>query len=484
MRIEKIKEIMMLGESQNVEFKSDCRNINAIGQAVCGFLNTHGGYIVCGVDDKGRLIGIDGTDDAVKALEHKLQEGLSPKALVSVQVQNVEGKQLLIIEAPAGKDLPYAFRNVIYLRDGQTSRPRKADIETIRDMVLRKQVEPERWERRFSSADPERDLDMDELHSAVANIQKVRRVLFRDSEKPYGILEDLSLAQYGRLTNGGDILFGRNPAIRFPQARVRAVCFTTDKAADTYRDMKSFEGPLVPILEQTFDFIVRNTPTKARFPKNGLQRQDEFLYPADAIREGLINAFSHRDYADSSGGIGVHVYPSRLEIWNSGSLPEGITPENLIHGNLSVLRNPDIAHVLYLRGFMEKLGRGIVLILRACKERGLPLPLWTSDAKTGVTLTFFAPEVATEVTPEVTTEVTTEVLRMLGVFKGDMSRQELQRLLGLKDDEHFRKAYLLPAIKEGVIEMTLPDKPRSSKQRYRLTPKGRSVIESRKTQTR
>jgi ATP-dependent DNA helicase RecG len=76
---------------------------------------------------------------------------------------------------------------------------------------------------------------------------------------------------------------------------------------------------------------------------------------------------------------------------------------------------------------------------------------------------------------EVTTEVATEVLRMLGVFKGDMSRQDLQRLLGLKNDEHFRKAYLLPAIKEGVIEMTLPDKPRSSKQRYRLTQKGRSI---------
>jgi ATP-dependent DNA helicase RecG len=73
-------------------------------------------------------------------------------------------------------------------------------------------------------------------------------------------------------------------------------------------------------------------------------------------------------------------------------------------------------------------------------EQGLPLPLWTSDAKTGVTLTFF------------TTEVTTEVIRMLGLFKGDVSRQDLQRLLGLKDDEHFRKAYLLPAIKGGVIE--------------------------------
>jgi len=166
-------------------------------------------------------------------------------------------------------------------------------------------------------------------------------------------------------------------------------------------------------------------------------------------------------------------------------LPEGITPETLINGHLSVLRNPDIAHVLYLRGFMEKIGRGSVLILRKCKERGLAEPVWTSDEKTGVTLTFFAPEVTTEVTHEVTQEValqvTPEVLQMLRAFVGDMQRRDLQRLLGLKDDEHFRKAYLLPSIKENLIEMTLPDKPHSSKQRYRLTGKGRLLLESNRS---
>ena len=155
-------------------------------------------------------------------------------------------------------------------------------------------------------------------------------------------------------------------------------------------------------------------------------------------------------------------------------MPEGITPETLINGHLSVLRKPDIAHVLYLRGFMEKVGRGSVLILRKCKERGLAEPVWTSDEKTGVTLTFFA----SEVTQEVALQVTPEVLQMRGAFVGDMQRRDLQRLLGRKDDEHFRKAYLLPAIKENLIEMTLPDKPHSSKQRYRLTRKGRFLLES------
>ncbi len=61
-----------------------------------------------------------------------------------------------------------------------------------------------------------------------------------------------------------------------------------------------------------------------------------------------------------------------------------------------------------------------------------------------------------------------------------MSRQVLQRALVLKDEEHFRKAYLLPALEAGLIEMTIPEKPRSSKQKYRLTKKGRRYLAVRK----
>jgi Fic family protein len=83
------------------------------------------------------------------------------------------------------------------------------------------------------------------------------------------------------------------------------------------------------------------------------------------------------------------------------------------------------------------------------------------------TVTTSTPEVAPEVTPEV---------RLLSVLAGEMTRQQLKEALGLKDDEHFRKAYMLPALDAGLIEMTIPDKPRSSKQKYRLTDKGRQVM--------
>lgn len=81
-------------------------------------------------------------------------------------------------------------------------------------------------------------------------------------------------------------------------------------------------------------------------------------------------------------------------------------------------------------------------------------------------------------TPEATLEVTPEV-RLISVLTGEMTRQQLKEGLGLKDDEHFRKAYLLPALDARLIEMTIPDKPRSSKQKYRLTDKGRKRLAQR-----
>ncbi len=82
-------------------------------------------------------------------------------------------------------------------------------------------------------------------------------------------------------------------------------------------------------------------------------------------------------------------------------------------------------------------------------------------------------DTVTRLTPEVTPEV-----RLLSVFSGEMTRQRLKEALGLKDDEHFRKAYLLPALDSGSIEMTIPDKPRSRNQSYRLTDKGRGFIQT------
>jgi ATP-dependent DNA helicase RecG len=88
-----------------------------------------------------------------------------------------------------------------------------------------------------------------------------------------------------------------------------------------------------------------------------------------------------------------------------------------------------------------------------------------------------APQVTPQVTPHVTPQVTPQVLSMLVKVSGEMARQELMDALGLKDRKHFSDAYLQPALDAGLLEMTIPDKPQSSKQRYRLTEQGNALVD-------
>ncbi len=460
MKSEQLKGLLSLGElgeSQSFEFKARYSPESA-GKQVCAFLNSGGGYLVCGVDVLGRI----GTAD----IERNLMQGISPQAFVSFETQKVEGKSVLVIEVPSGKDVPYSFKNDIYVRRGETTE--KADIATIRDMVFRRQAEPERWERRFSDALIGEDLDEVHLRSVVAAIRESGRYPLRGDRNDSLILEDLSGAKYGKLTNAGDVLFCKNTARRYPQVQLKAVRFTGDKTDALIQDLQHFYGPAMQVLEDVYAFIVRNIPVRAHFSTGSLARKDVPLYPLQAIREGLVNALVHRDYAGFSGGISVHIYPRRMEIWNSGEFPAGITAENLKTGHISILRNPDIAHVFYLRGLMEKMGRGSRLIQKLCAEQGLPSPEWRSEAGIGVTLTLYAPEATPEATPE--------VKKLLQQLKGDMSRREMQSVLGLKDPDHFRDAYINPALQFGWIEMTEPQSPRSPVQRYRLTLLGKNLV--------
>ena len=151
-------------------------------------------------------------------------------------------------------------------------------------------------------------------------------------------------------------------------------------------------------------------------------------------------------------------------------------------GHRSIRRNPLISDLLHRIEFIEKAGTGIRRIRDEARDLRCAEPAFESDSFVTVT---FRPNPAVraaagKVVPQVAGEVAGEVapeIRLLLATSGEMTRQQLQEALGLKHEDHFRAAYLLPALRAGLIEMTIPDKPRSSRQRYRLTPAGRERLE-------
>ncbi len=136
-------------------------------------------------------------------------------------------------------------------------------------------------------------------------------------------------------------------------------------------------------------------------------------------------------------------------------------------------------------GMCEQAGTGLRMIREQWKQLGHPEPKIKND-RGWKAFEFFLPGLevdlggASKLLGPLTGEVTGEVIRLLKAISGEMKRTELQKALDLKHDEHFRISYLLPALKIGLIEMTVPDKPNSRHQRYRISRKGRDYLEKNK----
>jgi len=458
---------LSIDENQDIELATNL-NLNIIGSHICAFLNTNGGFIIYESTHNNHDISVEQVND----IEAELQKNIRPSVLFSFEIQKIDNKQFLVIEIPAGKDKPYSYLNDIFIRD--VDETAKADIESIRDMILLKQIEPERWERRTSELVSEDEISENELSKLIS----AKRIPAEIKDIKSDVLQQLqllSLAKYNQLTNAGDIILSKKPANRHPQVRVRAVAYQ-DKSDNDYQDFRNFEGPLLEVFENVSLFIEQNMPTRASFSDNSHNRIERSLYPLMAIREGLVNAFAHRDYSSFSGGILVEISKNKIKIWNSGSFPNGMNEEKIKKGHISILRNPDIAHILYIRNYMEKLGRGSVVIQEACKDYGLPEPKWTSDKDLGVTLTFYAPIEKVNTNKIIETPVIDKkISTLLSILEGELSRLEIQEKLGLKDADTVRVKYLKPALNSKLIERTIPDKVTSKKQKYRLTGIGKEL---------
>jgi len=125
---------------------------------------------------------------------------------------------------------------------------------------------------------------------------------------------------------------------------------------------------------------------------------------------------------------------------------------------------------------VEQIGSGIKRIRDLCRDYGVAEPGFdVSENWFTVAFPRVAEAIELDDTPHVTDHVTDHVIKFIGLFKGEMSRDELMAAMGLKHRIYFTHQYLRPALKSCLIEMTIPDKPRSINQRYRLTEKGKET---------
>lgn len=376
------------GESARTEFSRDAKTPERIAEHVCAFLNSDtGGTIICGADSRGSVVGIANAGGAAIDLQLALVKLVTPPALISTSVEPVDGKELVVVEVPSGPDRPYVVGGGVWLRKGSRTAP--ADANSLRAMFVSQAEQPERWERRLSASMIPEDLKQGEVLELRDEARRAGRFDFTGDETAETVLDRLAMTRPGGYTQAADVLFSSNPALRHPQVRVQFSVFPSDEVGDEFDDLRTFEGPLLRVADDVAETLVRSNAIRSSFRPDDMERRDAPRYARYALREGVVNALVHRDYASYSGGVKVSVYPNRIEIWNTGRLPDGLKPDDLARPHPSILINPDIAHAFFLRNRMDKLGRGGQRLAEECKLIGAQAPEWV-QIHGGVRLTLFA----------------------------------------------------------------------------------------------
>ena len=325
--------------------------------------------------------------------------------------------------------------------------------------------------------------DIDEKHVRWFLAQaRQRQYSLAENTPTTDVLSHLNLLEQGQPTNAAILLFGKQPQRFLLSSEVKCMHFHGAEIRKPIPSYQVYKGTSFELVDQAVDFVLSKIARMVGTRAKGAQAPVEYELPREAVTEAVVNAVAHRDYT-SNASMQVMLFSDRLEVWNPGELPPGLTPERLTRPHASIPRNPLLAEPLFLARYIERAGTGTLDMIARCREAGLKQPEFRQDGsqfvqtlwRWGLTL-----EVIPEVTREVTPEVTPEVARLLPLAVRPASRQELQRALSLRDDEHFRIAYLLPAIAAGYLEMTIPEKPTSRLQKYRLTEKGRAWLTARK----
>lgn len=392
MNIVELQKILAQGESEILEFKLGNTSPENLASVICAFLNGRGGRVLLGVSDIGKVIGVDNVGKVLNEIQNKLSELITPRSVWTFESIQIQEKEIVVIDIPEGRDKPYVVGGSIFFRRGGSVV--KATRDDISDLIQKRSLTSHRWERQLAVGAELEDLDLNLI------VETGRRAI--DAQRWQGtadnvveFLDSFGLITSGSITNAALILFGKQPTKFFPQARVRLLVLPSGKTGDQYSVDRIFESAVLQIVDSIVPALVTYVGGAAsNFSKVNWQREDRPIFPMSALREGVMNAIVHRDYSLNSE-IVISVLSHSLQIISPGGLPIELTPAALKRDHQSMPRNPDIAHLCFLYGLIEKVGRGTQLIVEDCKGSKLREPRWSSSVLE-TKLTFFGPSIASK----------------------------------------------------------------------------------------
>ena len=459
-----LSDLIANGEGTTTEFKRAMPS--DLGREICAFANASGGVVLLGVADRGEVVGVADHNKLRSQVQSIARSAEPPIKLESASVGGV-----MCITVPAQHNKPYSFGGKFFVREGASSQ--QLSREEIRELFYAEGLIyfDETPCPAFSLEE-----DLDEEGWALF----CRRAKIPGSMTIEVALRNLHLVgEDGCMTQAGAWLLARDVRkFRISGDVACALFMGTDKVR--ILDRRDFHGDVYSQIDEVVAWIL--SKINVEYIIKHVRREERPELPEEAIREAVVNALAHRDYR-STANVQVYVFKDRIEIVSPGGLPAGMTEADL--GVKSVPRNPLLFGILHRMEAVEKIGSGIRRIRELCRDHGVAAPvIEVSDH--WVTTTFHRP--AAEVPAEGTGPApgrhqagtkwapSRHQVQVLRNSLAERAIGELMVLAGKSDRTKFRNQVLRPLLEEGLLEMTIPDKPRSSKQKYRLTAKGRELL--------
>jgi len=462
------------------------------------FSNSSGGVMLIGVADDGNVQGLIGGD--VRRINQLITNAATQhmRSPISPTTENVpvSGRRVVIVlTVPEGLDKPYFDRQgVIWIKTGSDRRRIQSKEELRRLFQMTGQFHA------------------DEIPTK-AGIEALDKLRFRDylrdvykldyPDSPADLirlLQNLNLAtETGVLNLAGLLLFAEQPERFKPQFMFKAIRFPGNSIhTSEFLDSEDFAGPLRKLFDGAMAFVLRNLH-KVQAGR-GVNAPGIPEIPPVVFEELLVNALIHRDYLVSAP-IRLFIFDNRIEIVSPGHLPDNLTVEKIRAGN-SNIRNPIlVSHIakglLPYRGLASGIQRALEAwpkieltddregcLFTATVYRTSDLVSAESSGKSTKRtlllesrLTSWLESAAKPAQLATTAQVAAQVAAQVIEFcQTPRTAREIMTELGLRHWKTFQSNYLNPFLESGLLERTIPDKPNSRLQKYRLTELGRGLL--------
>ena len=453
-------------ESQTIEIKSAEHGCpTRLFDTLSSFSNQDdGGIIIFGIDEKDNFA-IKGVYDA-QDLQKKVTEQckqMEPAVRALFTMCEIGEKILVSAEIPGVdvSDRPVFYKGVgrikgSYIRVGESDEP-MSEYEIYSYEAFRKRI---RDDIRIVEGAKIQLFDEKRMAEYLSRVKSERRNL-ADNVSDDEILELMGVTSDGTPTLAGLMTFSKYPQTYFPQLCITAVALPGTEMGETgtdgerFIDNKRITGAIPDMLEEAVEFVRTNSRTKTIIDDNG-KRVDKNEYPIKAVREAILNALVHRDYSiyTENTPIRIEMYRDRMEVTNSGGLYGKISIDALgkVHPET---RNAALANMLELLNITENRYSGIPTMRREFLNAGLPAPNFSvihGEFKVIMRNGYLNNSGSMENS-------------ILDFCEIPRSRAELIEFTG-KSRNYVVKQLIAPLVECGKLKLTMPDKPKSSNQKY------------------